>query len=134
MTIDINSLTIGQVKEIAALAASLGGVQTDATPPHPMIGKFCIVRCYRAGVHAGVISEVTPDRVTLVNSRRLWRWWAAKGISLSAVAYNGIKQDKSRIVTNPITLPLERPDVCEFIECTNLARSSIESAADAEQD
>ena len=60
---------------------------------HPMLGKRCIIRTYSAGVHIGNVAYVNPDNsmeVKLENALRLWRWEGG-GLSLSAVANNGIK-------------------------------------------
>lgn len=60
---------------------------------HPMLGKRCIIRTYSAGVHIGNVTYVNPDNsmeVKLENALRLWRWGGG-GLSLSAVANNGIK-------------------------------------------
>ena len=60
---------------------------------HPMLGKRCIIRTYSAGVHIGDVTYVNPDNsmeVKLENALRLWSWRGG-GLSLSAVANNGIK-------------------------------------------
>lgn len=60
---------------------------------HPMLGKRCIIRTYSAGVHIGDVTYVNPDNsmeVKLENALRLWNWRGG-GLSLSAVANNGIK-------------------------------------------
>ena len=55
---NINELTIGQVKEIVAMF----GQATIAPATHPFIGKYAICRCYSAGVHAGEVVSVNGDR------------------------------------------------------------------------
>jgi hypothetical protein len=60
---------------------------------HPMLGKRCIIRTYSAGVHIGDITYINPNNsmeVKLENALRLWKWEDG-GLSLSAVANNGIK-------------------------------------------
>lgn len=60
---------------------------------HPMLGKRCLIRTYSAGVHIGDIEYINPNNsmeIKLVNSLRLWKWEGG-GLSLSAVANNGIK-------------------------------------------
>jgi len=37
----------------------------------PFVGKYCICRCYSAGVHAGVVVTQVGDVVQLAQSRRL---------------------------------------------------------------
>lgn len=60
---------------------------------HPMLGKRCLIRTYSAGVHIGDVVWINPNNsmeVKLENALRLWKWEGG-GLSLSAVANNGIK-------------------------------------------
>lgn len=60
---------------------------------HPMLGKRCIIRTYSAGVHIGDVVWINPENsmeLKLENALRLWKW-SGGGLSLSAVANNGIK-------------------------------------------
>lgn len=57
---------------------------------HPMLGRRCLIRTYSAGVHIGDIEQVNGMEVRLTNALRLWKWEGG-GLSLSAVANNGIK-------------------------------------------
>jgi hypothetical protein len=56
VTIDIDKLTIGELKQIASLAAQLGlTVPTTNAPQtaHPFIGKYAICRCYAVASREG---------------------------------------------------------------------------------
>ena len=60
---------------------------------HPMLNRFCLIRTYSAGVHIGKVVYINPQNsmeLKLEDSLRLWRWEGG-GLSLSAVANNGIK-------------------------------------------
>ena len=57
---------------------------------HPMIGRRCLIRTYSAGVHIGTVVAVNEMEVHLKDALRLWQWKDG-GLSLSAVATNGIK-------------------------------------------
>ena len=70
---DMNELTIGQAKELAAL---FGG-QAAPKPVCPLIGQKVIVRATAAGVHYGTLVSLDGDTVTLSNARRLWFWRVA---------------------------------------------------------
>ena len=48
---NINDLTIGQAKELAAMF----GASVSAPAQHPFVGRYCICRCTGAGVHAGEV-------------------------------------------------------------------------------
>ena len=62
-----------------------------------LIGKSVIVRAHMSGVHFGTLESVDGEVIKLSNARRLWRWWAKDGVSLSAVALNGLA-DRSEVV------------------------------------
>ena len=117
---NINDLTIGEAKELAAL---FGGVSNNVQgKQHPYIGKYVIARCYAAGVHAGIVESVDGESVFLKDSRRLWSWKAKDGIALSGVAQTGIKADSKVDVINP-TIYLT--GVCELIPTTKESQESI---------
>ena len=122
MSIDINSLTIGQAKELASL---LGAARPHQTGLSSMIGKKCIVRTYSAGVWFGEVAEKSSNEVIVKNARRMWKWWASEGISLSSVALHGIKQEQSKIVESVPAVWLE---AIELIPASDKAIASIEGA------
>jgi hypothetical protein len=64
--------------------------QPCVTKQNPMLGRRCLVRTYSAGVHIGDVVAVNEMEVHLKNALRLWKWEGG-GLSLSAVANNGIK-------------------------------------------
>ena len=90
---NVDELTIKEAREIAAMFGAIAGGKPEQKPPHPMLGKRCIIRTYSAGVHIGTVAWVNPDNsmeVKLTDALRLWKWEGG-GLSLSAVAINGIK-------------------------------------------
>lgn len=93
-----------------------------------MIGKKVIIRTHSAGNWFGELSEKDGNEVIIKNARRMWRWWAAESISLSACALYGIKRDKSKIVDAVPSVWLE---AIEIIPCTDTAIKSIEGAENA---
>lgn len=122
MTACIDKLTLGEIKELMAI---FGG-QSKTTPnniANPVLGKFCIARCYSAGVHAGYVENVDGENIVLKDSYRLWSWKANEGVALSGIAQNGIKKSESKIdVLNPL---IYLTGVCELIPCTDKAVESI---------
>ena len=122
MSIDINSLTIGQAKELASL---FGAAQPQQPILNSMIGKKCVVRTYSAGVWFGEVAEKSGNEVIIKNARRMWKWWAEEGISLSSVALHGVKQDQSKIV-EPV--PAVWLEAIELIPASDKAIASIEGA------
>ena len=126
---NINEITIGQVKELLEIFGQHFGLPAQAqaavSAPHPMIGEKVIIRTFSAGVWFGVLEQKDGKEVILTNARRMWRWWAAQSISLSAVAIHGIKQEESKIVEPVNNVWLE---AIEIIPCTAKAIKSIESS------
>ena len=117
---NLDDLTYGELKQIAAMF----GAQTAPAAPHPMVGKFVILRCYSAGVHAGELVSQTGDQAILRNARRLWSWQANSGVALSGLAINGLKSGKVDTMVPDIALT----GVIETIPCSDKAKESIRAA------
>lgn len=116
---DINELTIGEAKELARL---FGGAACGSRIDNGMIGKYVIVRCHDAGVHAGVLKAYNGRECLLHEARRLWYWKPANNASnLSGVATEGL--DGAAKVGAPVNIHLT--ENCEIIECANKAEESI---------
>lgn len=93
-----------------------------------MVGKYVIVRCRDAGVHAGELVAANGREATLKDSRRLWYWRPAnKKKFLSGVAVAGL--DKSSKVGTTLPL-LHLTETCELILCTPSAEQSIRAIKD----
>lgn len=118
---DINNLTIGQAKE---LAAQFGG--TAASLDNGMTGKYVIARCRDAGVHAGILESHNGRECVLLESRRFWYWKPLKGKFLSAVANNGLHTD-SKIGETVERLHLT--ENCEISLCSEDAQKNISGMA-----
>lgn len=115
---NINDLTIGQLKDLQAL---IGGEKEKSN--HAFVGLYVIARCYSAGVHAGTVESVDGENVILKDSVRIWSWKANDGIALSGVAQNGLDKSKSKIdFLNPL---IYLTGVCELIPCTEKAKETI---------
>ena len=85
-----------QAIEIANLLDDDVGGKIKHDGEHPMLGKRCLIRTYSAGVHIGDIDYINPQNsmeLRLKNSLRLWKWEGG-GLSLSAVANNGISSGR----------------------------------------
>jgi small nuclear ribonucleoprotein (snRNP)-like protein len=90
---NINDMTIGEAREIVALFGNTPIAADRARWTHPLLGRRVLVRTYSAGVHIGTLVSVNPDNTMechLKDALRLWKWTDG-GLSLSAVAHNGIK-------------------------------------------
>lgn len=118
---NIDNLTYGELKQIAALFQATNSAPTAA---HPFVGKYVICRCYSAGVHAGELVSQQGDEVVLRNSRRLWSWTAKAGVALSGLAINGLKSGKIDTLLPELFLT----GVIETIPCSEAAKESINGA------
>ena len=119
---NINELTIGEAKELAALFGGTGA----APKAHSYVGRHVVCRCYSAGVHAGELVSADGDVVILKNSRRLWQWKAKAGVALSGVAVNGLAASGSKV---DVVLPeLFLTGVIEIIPTSAKAQESINAA------
>lgn len=88
-----------------------------------MIGKFCVVRTYSAGVHVGVVSNINGREVLLVNARRVWRWRGAR--TLSELANHGVSKTEHTRISEPVASNL-LTEAIEIIECTPEAQANLE--------
>ncbi len=91
-----------------------------------MLGKYVIVRCRDAGVHAGILESHEGRECVLTASRRLWYWKPASGQKfLSGVATAGLHSD-SKLGAEVTRIHLT--ENCEIIECSDLAWHSVREA------
>ena len=117
---NIDSLTIGEVKQIKALLASADAPVTNT--PHPFVGRYVLCRCLSAGVHTGELDSLNGDQAILRNSRRLWSWKCRSGIALSGVAQFGLAPGCKVDTLNP---EIALTGVIEVIPMTEAARESV---------
>jgi hypothetical protein len=91
-----------------------------------LIGKYVIVRSSPSGCWAGELVSLNDKTVELKDARRLWRWWAAEGVSLSGVASKGLHPKKLREcrIAVPVSTVIVN-EVCEVLAVTDEARESI---------
>ena len=120
MNINIDDLTLGQIKQIQRLA---GDAQPDSSSLNDMVGKKCIVRTYSAGVWFGKVEKKAGKEVIISNARRINYFKTVKGISLSSVANNGVHAD-SRIA-EPVSK--QWLEAIELMPCTDVAIKSLEA-------
>lgn len=91
--------------------------------------KFAVIRSYTAGVFVGIVHRVESSgagrqRVTLLRSRRLWKWVARDGKALSGVAQHGLKMNESTVDSEVSGLH-QVDDVIEIIEASAAASEAI---------
>lgn len=122
---NIDELTLGQLKEIQALLGSNENKQEKTK--HPMLGRRCLIRCYSAGVHIGTITYIDGMECKIENCLRLYKWEDG-GLSLSAIATNGIVKGRLNRCAEDYLL-----GVIEMIPITEKAEKTMQKWIEDEQ-
>ena len=127
---NINDLTIGQAKELAAMFGA--AAKSEAEPTFTAhIGKRCIVRTYASGVFFGEVTAQSGRMVEIKDARRLWSWKASESISLSAVSVHGVSGSSNKFAPAVPTMTIL--DALEIIPTSDKAAASIDAVKDAVQ-
>ncbi len=132
---DIESLTIKEAKELASMlgcmvdkpTAQAGNCCEDSSLPNPLLCKRVLVRTYSAGVHIGTLVSAKGSECHLKDALRLWKWEGG-GLSLSAVAQNGIVKGRLNR-TSEVFLT----NVIEYIPITKAAEKTLEKFVEDEK-
>lgn len=66
---------------------------------HPMIGKYCVIRTYSAGVHIGILKAVKGNEVILSYARRIFYWNGA--FTLSELSQYGVSENSKFSIEVP---------------------------------
>ena len=96
--------------------------ETTTNKEVQMIGKYCIVRTYSAGVFAGILISREGKEVVMRDARRIWYWSGAA--SLSQLAVDGTSDPKN--CKFPVPVPeITLTESIEIIPTTEKAEKSI---------
>lgn len=127
--IDIELLTLKQLREISNLMSQYDlGPESAKSLNHPMLNKRCVCRTFSAGVHIGDVVYINGMEAKLINSFRLWQWTDG-GLSLSAIANNGIKKGRLNF-TGEVYLT----NVIEFIPMSDKAFNTLSPFVEDRED
>jgi hypothetical protein len=113
-------MDLNQLKSAVALLEAL---QTPT--PQPVVGRKVIVRSRDAGVIYGEYAGNDGSTVHIKNGVQMWKWFAAKGISLIDVATYGVKKSDCKFSTATATVTVF--NACALIDVTADAAASIEA-------
>ena len=91
-----------------------------------MIGKYCIVRTYSAGVFAGFLESIDGKVGTVTAARRIWYWDGSA--SLSQLAVEGTSKPENCKFPCEVESVL-LTEIIEVIPCTDKAIESIKGVA-----
>jgi hypothetical protein len=88
--------------------------------------EYVIVRGDRSGVFAGYLESKKEREVILRQARRIWYWSGAS--SISQLAEDGTSDPDNCKFPKALN-KIQILDVIEIIDCTKVAKESIESVA-----
>ena len=118
---NINELTIGQLKEVAKLASGLGAC--DGSVAENSDGRVVIVRSRDQGVMFGNLQGVEGASVSLTNAVQMWRWKAAKGGTLVDCATFGVDASKCKFSEGGTATTIL--NACAILDCTEDGAKSL---------
>jgi len=88
-----------------------------------MIGKYCVIRTYSAGVHVGEVVSHSGTEVELKDARRIWRWEGAN--TLHEIALRGVGAG-SKVSDEVPSIVLT--EAIEIIPCADAAIENLRGA------
>jgi hypothetical protein len=126
MTLKENNMNLPTLKAAVALLEQIdGGTDPTAAQPIGQIGRKVIVRSRDAGVVYGTYAGNDGDTIHLTDARQMWKWFAAKGISLIDVATYGVKKSDCKFSAASATITVF--NACALIDVALEAAASIEA-------
>jgi len=125
MSIDIEQLTISQIKQLAPLFAQLAPITAARDSIHARsIGKYVLVRSRNEGINAGYVVAADETGIVLSEARRIWYHRPSDETSwYEGVANSGLRSDSK------ISAPVAEKAIIEdysITVCTPDAQKSIQ--------
>jgi hypothetical protein len=117
---NIDDLTIGQAKQLAAMFAAQVASESAPELDAHLIGTPVIIRTYSAGVHFGIHDGRKGPEIRLKDARRIWYW--NKAFTLSKIAVDGLGEDSKLSVAVPEIVLTE---CIEVIPCSKTAANQL---------
>ena len=114
-------MNLNKVKDLIEISKAIDGEPS----PSGALGRKVIVRSRDAGVIYGEYAGNDGSTIRIKNGVQMWKWFAAKGISLIDVATFGVK--KSDCKFSVATADVAVFNACAMIDVTNDAAASIEA-------
>ena len=118
-------MDLNELKNAIAVIEAISGAKPAAPAPVATIGQKVIVRSRDAGVLYGEFAGNDGSTIHLTNARQLWKWSAAKGITLVDVATYGVKASDCKF--SPAQATVTVFNACALISATADAAASIEA-------
>jgi len=116
-------MNIDTLKAAIALIEGMGA--QPSTKTEGQIGRKVIIRSRDAGVVFGDYAGNDGSTIHVTNARQLWKWEAAKGLTLIDVATYGVKASGCKF--SPASATLTVFNACALIDVRDSAAASIEA-------
>ncbi len=110
---------------IALLEQMESAPSGNPASPIGQVGRKVIVRSRDAGVIYGEYTGNDGSTIHLKNGVQMWKWFAAKGISLIDVATYGVKKSDCKFSAATATVTIF--NACAMLDVTDVAAASIEA-------
>jgi hypothetical protein len=107
----------------AAIAMIEGMGAQPSTNTEGQIGRKVIIRSRDAGVIYGDYAGNDGSTIHVTNARQLWKWEAAKGLTLIDVATYGVNASGCKF--SPASATLTVFNACALIDVSDAAAASI---------
>lgn len=117
-------MDLNTMKAAVALLETFGGAEKPVVAIGG-IGRKVIVRSRDAGVIYGEYAGSDGSTIHLKNGVQMWKWFAAKGVSLIDVATYGVKKSECKFSDATATVTVF--NACALIDVTDEAAASIEA-------
>ena len=132
MSIDIEQLTISQVKQLAPLFAQLAPITAPTSIHSRNIGKYVLVRSRNEGINAGFVVAADDTGIVLSEARRIWYHRPADETAwYEGVANSGLRHDSKISAAVAEKVIVENYSITL---CTDAAKDSIRGFKAHEQD
>ena len=120
MSIDIEQLTISQVKQLAPLFSQLAPINIHSRH----VGKYVLVRSRNEGINAGFVVAADETGIVLSEARRIWYHRPADDTAwYEGVANSGLRSDSKISATVKEKVIIENYSITL---CTLDAQKSIQ--------
>jgi hypothetical protein len=119
---NIESLTIGEAREIAAIFQ--GTQNSESTMLKNYIGKYVLCRSRSEGINAGTVKDIDSTGVVISDARRLWYHKPSTNDAwYEGVAKHGLSSDSKISIENEKVIVEDY----SLTVCSEDAKKSIES-------
>jgi hypothetical protein len=116
-------MNLAVLKDLIALSKEIDG--TSVSAEIGAIGRKVIVRSRDAGVLYGEYAGSDGSTVRLTNAVQMWKWCAARGVSLIDVATFGVKKAECKFSSAQTSVTIF--NACALIDVSADAAASIEA-------